>query len=55
MHEGEVMMFWACGVTPRTAIMEARLPFAITHRPGYMFITDIRTEEMRDAVDERIF
>jgi uncharacterized protein YcsI (UPF0317 family) len=28
-------------VTPQAAIMAARLPFAITHAPGHMFITDI--------------
>ena len=33
--------FWACGVTPQNAILEAKLPFCITHTPGHMLITDI--------------
>jgi uncharacterized protein YcsI (UPF0317 family) len=37
----EVPVFWACGVTPQEAIRAARLPFVITHRPGYMLVTDI--------------
>ncbi|SFU56661.1 putative hydro-lyase [Pseudoduganella namucuonensis] len=38
----ELPVFWACGVTPQEAIRAARLPLVITHRPGYMLITDIR-------------
>ena len=41
IHPGEVPVFWACGVTPQAALMASRPPFAITHAPGYMFITDI--------------
>lgn len=37
---GEVPVFWACGVTPQAAIAHARLPFAITHAPGCMVVTD---------------
>ena len=37
---GDVPVFWACGVTLHEAVMNARLPFAITHAPGHMFITD---------------
>ena len=25
-----------CGVTPQTAVMQAKLPLAITHAPGHM-------------------
>jgi uncharacterized protein YcsI (UPF0317 family) len=28
-------------VTPQAAIMTSRPPFAITHAPGYMFISDV--------------
>jgi len=41
IRDGELPVYWACGVTPQTAIMEARLPIAIAHRPGYMLMTDI--------------
>jgi len=37
----ELPVFWACGVTPQAAIAAARPPFAITHAPGHMFITDV--------------
>jgi uncharacterized protein YcsI (UPF0317 family) len=37
----EIPVFWACGVTPQTAIRGAKLPFAITHKPGHMLMTDI--------------
>ncbi|WP_406288323.1 putative hydro-lyase [Embleya sp. NBC_00896] len=42
---GEVPVFWACGVTPQAALAASRLPFAITHAPGHMFVTDARVEE----------
>lgn len=41
IRAGEVPVFWACGVTPQAALMASRPPFAITHAPGHMFITDI--------------
>lgn len=41
IREHEVPVFWACGVTPQSAIESARLPFAIAHRPGHMLVTDI--------------
>jgi uncharacterized protein YcsI (UPF0317 family) len=40
-HDGDVPVFWACGVTPQAALMASRPPFAITHAPGHMFITDV--------------
>ncbi|WP_199257787.1 putative hydro-lyase [Paracoccus binzhouensis] len=41
IRPGEVPVFWACGVTPQAALMASKPPFAITHAPGYMFITDV--------------
>ncbi|KGS15363.1 hypothetical protein ALP73_01518 [Pseudomonas coronafaciens pv. garcae] len=38
---GEIPVFWACGVTPQAVVMASRVPFAISHAPGHMFITDI--------------
>ena len=40
-EEGDVPVFWACGVTPQAALMASRPPFAITHAPGHMFVTDV--------------
>jgi uncharacterized protein YcsI (UPF0317 family) len=41
---GETPVFWACGVTPQLALGNARLPFAITHAPGHMLVTDLPNE-----------
>jgi uncharacterized protein YcsI (UPF0317 family) len=41
VQEGDVPVFWACGVTPQAALMASKPPFAITHAPGYMFVTDV--------------
>ena len=37
----ELPVFWACGVTPQAAIANSRIPFAITHAPGCMLVTDL--------------
>ena len=39
--EGQVPVFWACGVTPQVAVEKAGLPICITHKPGHMLITDV--------------
>jgi len=41
VHTDEIPVFWACGVTPQQVLMDAGVPFAITHNPGYMLVTDI--------------
>ena len=41
VEEGELPVFWACGVTPQAVIEAAKLPFCITHFPGSMLITDL--------------
>jgi uncharacterized protein YcsI (UPF0317 family) len=40
VREGEVPVFWACGVTPQAVAVASGVPFMITHSPGHMFITD---------------
>mmetsp|Transcript_8890 Transcript_8890/g.11186 ORF Transcript_8890/g.11186 Transcript_8890/m.11186 type:complete len:149 (-) Transcript_8890:357-803(-) len=40
IEEGEVPVFWACGVTSQTAIEASQIDFAITHSPGHMLICD---------------
>jgi len=37
----ELPVFWACGVTPQAVLAAAKLPFAITHGPGSMLLTDL--------------
>ena len=39
---GDVPVFWACGVTGQQALRHARLPFAMTHSPGHMLVTDLQ-------------
>ncbi len=44
--DDELPVFWACGVTPQAAIVAARVPFAITHAPGAMLVTDLKNTEL---------
>lgn len=44
---GEVPVFWACGVTPQSAVMASKPPFVITHAPGHMLITDVKNVELK--------
>lgn len=39
--DGEVPVYWACGVTPQNVLQAARLPVCITHAPGHMLISDV--------------
>jgi uncharacterized protein YcsI (UPF0317 family) len=46
IRPGEVPVFWACGVTPQAVVMTARPDFVITHKPGHMFLTDLRDTDL---------
>ena len=46
---GEVPVFWACGVTPQAVAMEVKPSLLITHKPGHMFVTDLRDVELEDV------
>jgi uncharacterized protein YcsI (UPF0317 family) len=46
IDKGELPVFWACGVTPQAAITAARPPFAITHAPGSMLVTDLKNAQL---------
>jgi uncharacterized protein YcsI (UPF0317 family) len=45
INEGEVPVFWACGVTPQAVAIRTRPPLMITHSPGHMLVTDRRDAE----------
>lgn len=45
IREDEVPVFWACGVTPQNVLLKAKLPFAITHTPGFMFVSDLKNKD----------
>ncbi|MBL4786437.1 MAG: putative hydro-lyase [Cohaesibacteraceae bacterium] len=51
IFEGEVPVFWACGVTSQVAIEKARPDLCITHAPGAMLITDI--DDLMNKHEER--
>jgi len=40
IKEDEIPVFWPCGVTPENVLKNIKLPFAITHAPGHMFVSD---------------
>jgi uncharacterized protein YcsI (UPF0317 family) len=49
IRDGEVPVFWACGVTPQAVVLESKLPFCITHAPGRMFVSDLAAKEQQGA------
>lgn len=48
IREGEIPVFWCCGVTPQSVVMSAKPPIAISHAPGHMFITDVKNTLLKD-------
>ena len=48
IRDGEVPVFWACGVTPQSIVMNSKPPFAITHAAGCMLITDTKNINLKD-------
>jgi uncharacterized protein YcsI (UPF0317 family) len=46
IRTGEIPVFWACGVTPQAVAMQSRPPLLLTHKPGHMFVTDLRDTEL---------
>lgn len=48
INEGEVPVFWACGVTPQSVVMNVKPEFAITHAPGCMLITDVKNVDLKN-------
>lgn len=53
LYEGEIPVFWPCGVTPQAAVEHAKPPVVITHAPGHMFITDIKNSELNGYLETR--
>ena len=46
IEDGQLPVFWACGVTPQIAVEQAKPPLCITHKPGSMLITDKKNIEL---------
>ena len=45
VRDGELPVFWACGVTPQAVAVASRPELMITHAPGHMFVTDVPDAE----------
>ena len=41
VREDELPVFWACGITPQSVVLDARPSLCITHAPGHMLVTDL--------------
>jgi uncharacterized protein YcsI (UPF0317 family) len=39
-------LFWACGVTPQQAALDAQVELLIAHSPAHGFVTDLRADEL---------
>ncbi len=48
IYEGEIPVFWPCGVTPQSVVMSSGVEFAITHAPGHMLVTDVKNKELME-------
>ncbi len=46
-RDGEIPVFWACGVTPQVAIERAKPELCITHAPGATLVTDLINRKVR--------
>ncbi|NMK44960.1 putative hydro-lyase [Achromobacter sp. Bel] len=46
IRDGELPVFWACGVTPQSVVASVRPEFCITHAPGHMLVTDLVNSRM---------
>jgi uncharacterized protein YcsI (UPF0317 family) len=46
VREGELPLFWACGITPQSVVLEAKPTLCITHSPGHMLVTDLENASL---------
>ena len=42
VRDDELPVFWACGITPQSVVLDAKPSFCITHAPGHMLVTDLK-------------
>jgi uncharacterized protein YcsI (UPF0317 family) len=49
VREDELPLFWACGITPQSVVLESRPSLCITHSPGHMLVTDLRNASLAQA------
>jgi uncharacterized protein YcsI (UPF0317 family) len=46
VKEDELPLFWACGVTPQSVVLDAKPSLCITHAPGHMLVSDLKNEDL---------
>ncbi|WP_404980621.1 putative hydro-lyase [Carboxydichorda subterranea] len=46
VRDGEMPVFWACGVTAQAVALESKASLMLTHAPGHMFITDRKDADL---------
>lgn len=49
LGENELPLFWACGITPQSVVLDARPSLCITHAPGHMLVTDLANASLAGA------
>ena len=47
--EDELPLYWACGITPQSVVLDARPSLCITHAPGHMLVTDLTNASLAQA------
>ena len=45
----EIPLFWACGITPQSVVLDARPSLCITHTPGHMLVTDLTNASLAQS------
>lgn len=48
IRPGETTVFWPCGVTPQSIVMNVKPKLAITHAPGHMLVTDVKNVDLKE-------
>ena len=48
VKDDELPVFWACGITPQSVVLDARPSLCITHAPGHMLVTDLENASLAD-------
>jgi uncharacterized protein YcsI (UPF0317 family) len=48
VRDDEVPLFWACGVTPQSVVLDAKPSLCITHAPGHMLVTDLENSSLAE-------
>lgn len=47
IREGEVAVYWGCGVTPQLSVMDSKIPgLVLSHAPGHMLVLDMVNKDV---------